>query len=293
MHLLTLANGQQWHVHGGNPNGWRLADSLAQAMSLDLHRTSSSTSGDHPAAAISRTLVIFGHRTSRLWKRLPVDKNGIVRCHVGPVGDDELLMAHLLDIGQLIASFSERQGGLLLHAALVRQGEQGVILLGGSGRGKTTASLRIPMPWRSCCDDYTLVVRDGHGRFLAHPWPTWSRFAKGGPGGSWQVKRAVPLRGMFFLQPAPEDAWEPRTNIEAVVRIMEAAEQANWPITMGLHKSQRRSVRLRRLENAFDLARKVPFFNLQLTLKGNFWLNIEEALHSSIKRFNTTIHRNS
>jgi hypothetical protein len=61
---------------------------------------------------------------------------------------------------------------------------------------------------------------------------------------------------------------------------MEAAEQANWPVTMGLQKGQRRSVRLRRLDNAFALARKVPFFNLHLTLKGKFWLNIAEALHS-------------
>jgi SynChlorMet cassette protein ScmC len=280
MHRLILADGQQWRIRGGNPSGRQLADSLAGAMSLISPESFSSPILDDPSAAISWTMVITGHRAPRLWKRLPMAKNGIVRCHVGPVGNDELLMAHLLDIGQLIASFSERQGGLLLHAALARQGEQGIILLGGSGRGKTTASLRIPAPWHSCCDDYTLVVRDGHGGFQAHPWPTWSRFAKGGPGGAWQVMRSVPLRGMFFLQPAPKDTWEPKSPSETVVRIMEAAEQANWPVTMGLQKGQRRSVRLRRLDNAFALARKVPFFNLHLTLKGKFWLNIAEALHS-------------
>ena len=31
-------------------------------------------------------------------------------------------------------------------------------------------------PWRSLCDDATLVVRDASGRYWAHPWPTWSRF---------------------------------------------------------------------------------------------------------------------
>lgn len=223
-------------------------------------------------------MIIHGHTVPKRWQRLPGERQGIVHCHVGPVGNDELQMVHLLEIGQLLAFHSEPGGGLLLHAALACQGEEGVALIGGSGRGKTTASRRIPAPWCSCCDDYTLVVRDGRGEFWAHPWPTWSRFTSGGPGGFWPVKKSVRLRAMFFLQPAPDDAWESPGKNQAIVRIVEAVEQAMWSTTLSLERSQRRSIRLRRLGNAVCLARAVPFFNLRLTLNGKFWETMDDAL---------------
>ena len=96
-----------------------------------------------------------------------------------------------------------------MHGALAEENGIGVILAAPGGTGKTTASDRLPAPWRSLCDDTTLVVRDSQGKYWGHPWPTWSRFLEGGPGGTWEVQEAVPLRGVFFLSQAPEDLTEP------------------------------------------------------------------------------------
>jgi SynChlorMet cassette protein ScmC len=191
-----------------------------------------------------------------------------------------MFMVHILHISQLIASFSEPGGGLLLHAALVCRGENGFLLMGGSGSGKTTASRRIPSPWRSCCDDYTLVLRDPEGKYWAHPWPTWSRFFQSGPGGSWPAGTAIRLRAIFFLQPAAVDEWSEAIPHQPTVKILEAVEQATWSTTLSLKKSLRRTIRLRRLENAIHLARQVPAFQLKLTLHGKYWEIMENALAS-------------
>ncbi len=171
-------------------------------------------------------LIIRGQTLPSRWRRLPQVRNGRVICSVGPSGDGEMSMVHILNISQLIATLCEPGGGFLLHAALVCRGDSGFVLTGGSGSGKTTASRRIPSPWRSCCDDYTLVLRDPAGDYWAHPWPTWSRFFQGGPGGSWPVKVAVRLGAIFFLQPAKVDEWSEATPHQPTVKIMEAVEQA-------------------------------------------------------------------
>ncbi|HSQ36082.1 MAG TPA: SynChlorMet cassette protein ScmC [Candidatus Binatia bacterium] len=239
---------------------------------------------DAPRAGIpeaeNRSLHIRGQKLPSLWKRLPQEKNRRVVCNVGPVDDKEMFAVHLLNISQLLASYCEAKGGLLLHAALVCKGKSGIALLGGSGSGKTTASRRIPFPWSACCDDYTLVVRDASGLYWAHPWPTWSRFFQQGPGGSWPTEAAILLRAIFLLQPAADadQGWIAMPVSQRIEAILAAVEQATWSTTMNLDKRQRRSIRMRRLQNSIALAKSVPGYRLRLTLTGNFWEAMENAL---------------
>jgi len=55
-----------------------------------------------------------------------------------------------------------------MHGALVDYSGSGFVRAGPGTVGKSTASRRLPLPWRSLCDDKTLVVRDRKGRFWAH-----------------------------------------------------------------------------------------------------------------------------
>ncbi|RQW79596.1 MAG: hypothetical protein EHM14_08065, partial [Methanothrix sp.] len=101
------------------------------------------------------------------------------------------------------------RNGLFLHGALAERNGSGVILAGHSRVGKTTASIRLPLPWRSLSDDMTLVVRDDQGGYWCHPWPTWSFFwERNNSLRKWDVSYAVPLKGLFFLNQAGEDSAE-------------------------------------------------------------------------------------
>ena len=67
-----------------------------------------------------------------------------------------------------------RRGGLPLHGALVEHDGRGVLLVGRSGVGKSTACRRLPPRWNALGDDLALAVRRPGGGFAVHPLPTWS-----------------------------------------------------------------------------------------------------------------------
>ncbi len=175
-------------------------------------------------------------------------------------------------------------GGLLLHGALAQRGAAGpaVLLAGASGVGKSTASRRLPPPWRSLSDDAALLVRglDELGRplFFAHPWPTWSAFRDGGPGGSWQVEQAVPLSAVFFLEQTPHDRVVPLNLAQAAAHLVTSNQQIKrlspgWVSLEGLQQHNRQQA-----ASALALARSLPAFTLQISLQGSFWELMAEAI---------------
>jgi len=86
------------------------------------------------------------------------------------------------------------------------------------------------------------------------------------------------LRAIFLLQPAADEGWIAMSNSQRIEAILAAVEQATWSTIMNLEKKQRRSIRLRRLQNSIDLTKSVPGYQLRLTLNGNFWEVMEKAL---------------
>lgn len=155
-----------------------------------------------------------------------------------------------------------------------------MILAAPGGTGKTTASGRLPPPWRSRCDDATLVVRDTRGNYRAHPWPTWSRVLQGASGDTWDVQDAVPLKGVFFLSRAAEDRTEPAGPGHAVSRLVECAEQTSRLMAQGLSKEETRALHLERFNNLCDLVRAVPAHVLHLSLTGAFWQEMARTLNA-------------
>jgi len=183
-----------------------------------------------------------------------------------------------MHLSLLIVRDAQTRGGMLLHGALAERESAGIILAAGGGTGKTTASGRLPFPWRSLCDDMTLVVRDSQGKYWAHPWPTWSRFMWGGPGGSWDVQHAVPLKGIFFLDRAEEDRVEPVGQGEAVSLLVGYAQEASVLMTRRLGREEKRSVHLEWFANICDLVQVIPTYLLHLSFTGAFWQEIEQTL---------------
>jgi hypothetical protein len=191
-------------------------------------------------------------------------------------------------------------GGVLLHSGLaafrdqlspspkgggsdrVRSGGEGGILLAGrSGVGKSTASRRLPPPWRTLADDMTLVVYDGQGTYWAHPWPTWSRFfgeGKGDGSDTWDVQQAVPLRAIFVLERGETDRAEPLGPGHAVALLAELARQTSTQFLRGLSRDEIAAFNHQRFDNLCALVRAVPAYTLHLSLDGAFWEEIERTI---------------
>ena len=173
--------------------------------------------------------------------------------------------------------------GFFLHGALAERNGFGVILAGPSGVGKTTASLRLPSPWRSLSDDMTLVVRDDQGRYWGHPWPTWSFFSESNNSGrQWEVSYAVPLKGLFFLSQSREDRAERIGAGQATGMLLETARQASSPLVNRNSKDNLTAMNLQLFNNACIMAKSMRSFILNVSLNGQFWKEMDIALNTSI-----------
>ena len=177
----------------------------------------------------------------------------------------------------------QTQDGILLHGALAEHKGRGVIMIAPGGTGKTTASERLPSPWRSLSDDLSLILRDRQGTYWAHPWPTWSRFKDDGPGGSWKVQSGVPLQAIFHLSQAEKDWLEPLGIGEAVIFLIQSAEQVFSLIKRAFDKDYIRRLRLEQFDRLCVLARSVPINKLHLSLDGSFWQVMEEAMEKRLE----------
>ena len=102
----------------------------------------------------------------------------------------------------------------------------------------------------------------------------------GGSGGTWDVHRAVPLKGIFFLTQAQKDRVEPMGSGEVVCHLVESVEQASWPMVFGRGKDEIRRLRLQRFNNIAALGHAVPCYLLHLSFAGSFWQEIERAISS-------------
>jgi hypothetical protein len=193
----------------------------------------------------------------------------------------------LARLSAFIGKEVQTRGGVLLHSALAlfpsprergNGGEAGILLAGRSGVGKTTASNRLPLPWRALCDDATLVVRDEQGQYWVHPWPTWSRLFGEHADDRWDVQAAVPLRAIFVVDQAAQDWVTPAGAGEAAGLLLEVARQASRFLWVGATPDELGAFHARRFENLCALAQAVPVYLLDVSLHGAFWEEMVQVL---------------
>lgn len=199
-------------------------------------------------------------------------------CRLVPVASLSEFFCQAVALTMAVGRRVQKHGGVFLHGALAEFQGRGVVLAAPGGTGKTTASARLPSPWRSLSDDMALLVRDRSGNIWAHPWPTLSRFLEGGPGGTWGTSRAVPVAAVFFLLQAPAESVNRVGPGEGLALLVESAEQASQTMARGLDPEARRVLRRERFDNLAAIARTVPVHFLRLSLNGAFWKEIEESL---------------
>jgi SynChlorMet cassette protein ScmC len=264
---LTLADGQQWLLCPTDPEAAEAIQRLRTVMNLK--------NGD-----TGRELFVSVRDGIRMPLCLPDDRSPVI-CQIPPGENDAMKVIQMTDIARTIALWAIPQGGLLIHGALVEKDGYGVILAGPGGVGKSTASGRIPLPWHALCDDATLVVRNGEGQYCAHPWPTWSRFYDNGPGGAWDVEKAVPLRAIFFLNQAPDDSAGPLAVPEATAYLVESVHQVMGPPVPGYcDPVDSPGLCSGELSAVTALVRSIPVHILRISLTGQFWTEVERMLET-------------
>jgi len=275
-HHLVLADESRWGIAAGDEEAASIVSQLGSAMQLRVitGAVESSHNGDS-----RRLLVQVDAHTSVADCYVPLaSEDGVVLCVLSPCDHWGGPHVNLVRLSLVFAREAQARGGVLIHGALAERDGIGVILAAPGGTGKTTASNRLPPPWRSLCDDTTLLVRDPQGNYWAHPWPTWSRFLDGGPGGSWGVQSAVPVKGVFVLAQAAEDRVERVGPGQAVSLLGECVGQVSTFMAPGLRKEELHSLYLERFNNLCALARVVPVHVLHISLTGPFWHEIEQTL---------------
>jgi len=260
---LELADGQRWLIRPVDDAAATIVAELGRAMNLGPGQS-------------GRELCVAVCGDS---DRSDLEVNGAVVCRLAAPTGREAEVAQMRRIASQIARETMSRGGLLFHGALAEYRGSGFIMAGPGGVGKSTVSRRLPSPWRSLCDDMTLVVQAGRGRFWAHPWPTWSRFLYDGPGGSWPVEHAIPIRAIFFLAQSSTDQLEPVNATQATALALESAEELAREVLLELTDADAaRILCSEALSAAKSLAAAVPAYSLRLSLHGRFWEKIEGAL---------------
>lgn len=198
-------------------------------------------------------------------------EGGRLVCRMWNSGDHRIAVMQMWRSLGPVWTRVENSGGLVLHGALVARRMDGALILGASGTGKSTCSLRIPAPWRPLCDDEVLVVKIDSRRYHAHPLPTWSEVTDRDSGRSWNVQEYVPLKAIFFLERGYVDQVERIGQGLAAVFINSSQEQAGVRRERDVSREKSRATRARLFENCSSLARSVPCYLLRATLQGRFW----------------------
>jgi SynChlorMet cassette protein ScmC len=263
---LRLADGTTWSI--------RAADATA-AVVVSRFRAAMTLGG---GCAAARELVLHIQNAPGLRAERCLQRDGVMTCRVPVPWNEGLTVALMQRLGWAIASQAELSSGVLLHGALAEWEGKAVILAGPGGVGKSTASRRLPEHWVSWSDDAALVVRDAIGAYWAHPWPTWSQFVFGPPGGTWQVERALPLRAVFFLEQGACEAAERVRAAHSICALIRSTEEVAPAHLLDLTEDETRRLRLRRLDNVSGIARIIPCYRLCVTLSGAFWQEMEKAL---------------
>lgn len=272
---LLFADGSHWAIAARDEHAASVVSELCHAMGLQA-----SGKFEGPDSGIARRLLVSMGESgqTRAASFRPAEDDGTVLCVLSPYADSSGLYVQLMELSAVIARDAQSRGGILIHGALAEYRGNGVIMAAPGGIGKTTASNRLPSSWTSLSDDTTLVVRDRQGGYQAHPWPTWSRFVSGGPGGSWDVQRAVPLKGIFFLEQASEDLVATVGHGQAVAMLAGSSAQASLFMARDLGAEEVRAMHLQRFENINALIRCLPAHLLHISLTGPFWQQMEKAL---------------
>ena len=206
----------------------------------------------------------------------PENNHDPIICSVLPAYNQDIFFLQVQKIAQAVITDVVRNGGALIHGGLCSYEGYGAVMAGPGNVGKTTASNRLVAPWISYSDDATLIIPDGTGGFNAHPWPTWSRFYPDGPGGVWEVNKAISLAALFFLKQSETDCVEPISKDQAKAMLIDTIEHVSR--LMRIEDKEKYDYVKKCTNSADKITSAIPSYSLGLSLEGEFWREMEKVM---------------
>lgn len=291
MYSFSLSDGQSWGIHPAEEaREW--ADGFACLLSLSssqaypdcmirLERFPQGGAAGNGGRALPPRGCFGGGWRVGIFPHLEVWRHEMLResvCRLHRTDNPSRVREQMRHALMPLYESTVRRGGLPLHAALVERDGRGVLLVGRSGVGKSTACLRLPREWTVLGDDLALAVRKREGGFAVHPLPTWSRVGIGSDDEAWDISHGVDLSAIFFLAQAGDDETEPAGRAVATVILAHAAETIFNSVRTRNHTFEESPLKGNIFANAVSMVNSVPSYILRLTLRGRFWEKIEEAM---------------
>ena len=193
----------------------------------------------------------------------------------------ELLLAHQIPATwpALVPVYEKvrQTGGLVAHSALFARDEDGILLIGPSGMGKSTCARRIGHPWSALCDDQVLVVKTDQ-TYQCHPLPTWSTLWGNPEGRSWNIHRHVKLRAIFFLERSDTNQVRLLGKGQAAAMLSKSAQRVAVPYGDDTNQDDETAFKRLLFDNACELVSSTPCFVLHANLTTRFWEYMDTVL---------------
>jgi len=161
------------------------------------------------------------------------------------------------------------RGGFPCHGGLLDWHGRGILVAGGTRTGKSTTCRRLASACTVLCDEETLIVLDGQGRYWGHPFPTWSCLYENAQTRTWAVQSAVPLDGIFFIFPSSRNRCVEVGLGEAAARLTRVALDKSLPGWRNLNDKIVVDLKRQVFANVCALVFKVPAARLNVSLDGD------------------------
>jgi hypothetical protein len=162
-----------------------------------------------------------------------------------------------------------KQKGGLFHGGMVVLHDTSYILTAPGGGGKTTAISRLPVPWQVLSDDASLIWPSTDKGFIASPLPNWIegmiRYKNIPDAANCPITASYKLGGILLLKKSDHEKLSRIQPIDAVQHIYRAlSEHAEVLLIRNLFRSDLFHI-------SSEIARTVPFLEMELTRNGDFW----------------------
>ncbi|MCD4741730.1 MAG: SynChlorMet cassette protein ScmC [Desulfobacteraceae bacterium] len=173
------------------------------------------------------------------------------------------------------------KGGIPVHSLLLEYKGNGILLVGGSGVGKTTGYRRVQAPWKGLSDDQAFIVKKGD-KYKIHPFITISECSENTLPTPRDINYSIPLKMIFFLNKSDKDKVIQIDQSKAAYEFYNAAI-----LLIKFHykafntNPELKNFRTAIFNNACNIIESVPSYRLNASLNGQFWLKIQEIIDSN------------
>ncbi|NLX49130.1 MAG: hypothetical protein GXY82_04510 [Methanospirillum sp.] len=172
-------------------------------------------------------------------------------------------------VGSVLGLLSDRL--LLIHGALIADGEKAHVLTAPSNVGKTTAASRVPPPWRAVTDDLVAAVKTPEG-YALHPLPTWSQlFLDPDTFRRVDLDRPFSLHAVYLLEQSAADAVEDLQANQAITRLFLYSYQAYMVYFEDSPLDVRIRLKQEILMHARQIVQTTPCRVMKISRDGRFW----------------------